>query len=225
MSCVRWLSLGFSLSSRMWRPRYSGDMQHFTRSLFALVLSLISVLALSIPDFSMPAHAAPTKIAVNSSESVGTKIAATAEACLGKKMWSGYGLSTGYLGCAAAVSNVLKKAGFSAGHSAAVTQLRNQLLASKCAREFVIRGGPKEELLDNKLNAIARPGDIVLAFAKPPESNWNGGGNAHCGILSAPTEICTNDWNDGIWKKLNIHLMFDYYPYLRIIRIEKLPVH
>ncbi len=159
----------------------------------------------------------------SSANRIGSKFASTAEASLGNKMWAGYGLSTGYLGCAAAVSNVLKKAGFREGHSAAVTQLRNQLLASKCAREFIVRSGPKDELLDSKLNAIARPGDIVLAFAKPPESNWNGGGNAHCGILSAPTEICTNDWNDGIWKKLNIHLMFDAYPYLRIIRIEKLP--
>lgn len=214
--------VGFSLSQRMLRPHYSGVMQNQIRTLFALLLSSIffAVFAQSISALSMPAQ-----IAASSSGSVGSKITVVAESCLGKKMWSGYGLSTGYLGCAAAVSNVLKKAGFTKGHSAAVTQLRNQLLASKCAREFVIRGGPKEELLDSKLNAIARPGDIVLAFAKPPETNWNGGGNAHCGILSAPTEICTNDWNDGIWKKLNIHLMFDAYPYLRIIRIEKSPPH
>lgn len=152
----------------------------------------------------------------------GLKVSATAQSCLGKKMWGGYGLSSGYLGCAAAVSNVLKKSGFSYGHSAAVTQLRNQLLASHCVKEFVIRRGPATPLDDTKLNAIARPGDVVLAFAKPPESDWNGGGNAHCGILSSSTEICTNDWNDGIWKKLNIHLMFDYYPYLRIVRIESL---
>jgi hypothetical protein len=155
-------------------------------------------------------------------QSVGLKVAATAESCLGKKMWKGYGLSSGYLGCAAAVSNVLKQSGYTYGHSAAVTQLRNQLLASHCVKEFVIRSGPNVQLEDGKLNAIAKPGDIVLAFAKPPESNWNGGGNAHCGILSSSTDICTNDWNDGIWKKLNIHLMFDYYPYLRIVRIEKL---
>ncbi|MBS1953947.1 MAG: hypothetical protein JST89_07175 [Cyanobacteria bacterium SZAS-4] len=197
-------------------------MQQFPRRFFALALSLISF---TVFAFSLPAFSTPAQTAVNSSEAVGPKIAATAQACLGKKMWLGYGLKTGYLGCAAAVSNVLKKAGSSAGHSAAVTQLRNQLLASKCAREFIIRRGPKEELLDSKLNSIARPGDIVLAFAKPPESDWNGGGNAHCGILSAATEICTNDWNDGIWKKLNIHLMFDYYPYLRIIRIDRLSSH
>ena len=194
--------------------------KHFHRLLFTPVFPpvlssiFICVSTLSLPALSIPAHSA-----ASSAEPVGSKLASSAEASLGKKMWSGYGLSTGYLGCAAAVSNVLKKAGFSAGHSAAVTQLRNQVLASKCAREFVIRSGPKEELLDSRLDAIARPGDIVLAFAKPPESNWNGGGNAHCGILSASTEICTNDWNDGIWKKLNIHLMFDAYPYLRIIRI------
>ncbi len=195
-------------------------MKNLNRLLLALVLASTSFI---VPALSVPSQISASQVSASSSEAVGAKFASAAETSLGKKMWTGYGLSTGYLGCAAAVSNVLKKAGFSAGHSAAVTQLRNQLLASKCAREFVIRSGPKEELLDSKLNAIARPGDIVLAFAKPPESNWNGGGNAHCGILGAPTEICTNDWNDGIWKKLNIHLMFDAYPYLRIIRIEKLP--
>ncbi len=156
-----------------------------------------------------------------SSKETGAKLALVAESCLGKKMWTGYGLSSGYLGCAAAVSNVLKISGFKYAHSAAVTQLRNQLLGSRCTREIIVRKGPKDELLDSKLVSVARPGDIVLAFMKPPESDWNGGGNAHCGILSNSSEICTNDWNDGIWKKLNIHLMFDYYPYLRIVRVEK----
>jgi hypothetical protein len=186
-------------------------------------LRFLLAMAMLLTSFNERSLAARSQVPAVPSQGIGAKMTSTAEACLGKKMWTGYGLSTGYLGCAAAVSNVTKKAGFAAGHSAAVSQLRNQLLASKCCREFVIRSGPKEDLSDSKLNAVAQPGDIVLAFAKPPESNWNGGGSAHCGILSAPTEICTNDWNDGIWKKLNIHLMFDAYPYLRIIRIEKFP--
>jgi hypothetical protein len=156
-----------------------------------------------------------------SQSSVGNKIAAAAEACLGKKMWEGYGLSTGYLGCAAAVSNVLKTTGFTTAHSAAVTLMRQQLLGCKNIREIIICDGAKDKLTDSKLIALARPGDILVAFAKPPAPNYNGGGNAHCGILSTPTEICTNDWNDGVWKKLNIHLMFDYYPYVRLIRLDK----
>jgi hypothetical protein len=80
---------------------------------------------------------------ISNPELIKTRIVAEARSCVGKKMWTGYGLSTGYLGCAAAISNVLKKAGCTAGHSAAVTQLRNQLIASRCTREIVVRSGPK----------------------------------------------------------------------------------
>jgi len=160
------------------------------------------------------ATAAPTE--------AGKKIACAAQLSVGKKMWKGYGLPNGTLGCAAALSNVLKAAGVSTAHSAAVVQVRRQLLTDKSkVQELIIRNGPQEELKDDKLNALAQPGDIVLAFAKPP-SNPNGGPDAHCGILATPTDIFTNDWNDGIWKKVNIHQMFDYYPYLRLVRIEKL---
>lgn len=175
-----------------------------------------------VTGVTLSALAARAAVAIPApSPAVGSNISKVAESCLGKQMWKGYGLASGYLGCAAAVSNVLKKSGYSSAHSAAVVVMRNQMLSSKHAREIVIRNGPKEELLDSKLEKLAQPGDVVVAFMKPPEKNFNGGGNAHCGILSTATEICTNDWNDGIWKKLNIHLMFDYYPYLRIIRIEK----
>lgn len=152
----------------------------------------------------------------------GERISLAARNSLGKQMWKGYGLANGYLGCAAALSNVLNLAGYKQAHSAAVTAVRNQLLAKKDGvRKLIIRDGPKEELLDSKLLSLAKPGDIVLAFAKPPGTSWNGGGDAHCGILATPTDIYTNDWNDGIWKKVNIHQMFDYYPYLRILRMER----
>lgn len=42
----------------------------------------------------------------------------TATACCGKKMWSGFGLATGKLGCAAALSNVINKAGLKCKGSA-----------------------------------------------------------------------------------------------------------
>jgi hypothetical protein len=69
------------------------------------------------------------------------------------------------------------------------------------------------------MKQIAHPGDVVLAFKLPPDKNYNGGADAHCGILADGGDIYTNDWMDGIWKKVNIHLMFDYYPYVRLLRL------
>jgi hypothetical protein len=139
---------------------------------------------------------------------------------VGKQMWKGYGLSSGALGCAAALSNVLKQGGVADAHSAAVIVVRNQLLHGKAkAKELVLRNSEGVGINDAKLKSIAHPGDVVFAFMKPPP-NPNGGPNAHCGILGENGDIYTNDWNDGIWKSLNIHLMFDYYPYIRLIRFD-----
>jgi hypothetical protein len=139
---------------------------------------------------------------------------------VGKQMWKGYGLSSGTLGCAAALSNVLKQGGVDDAHSAAVIVVRNQLLHGKTkAKELVLRNSEGDAIDEAKMKSIGHPGDVVLAFMKPPP-NPNGGPNAHCGILGENGEIYTNDWNDGIWKEVNIHLMFDSYPYIRLIRLQ-----
>ncbi len=136
-------------------------------------------------------------------------------------MWKpGYGLANGKLGCAAAVCNVLKKSGIETVSSAGVVAMRGQLL-TRCAgsKEFVIRNGDGTQIDDTKLTAVARPGDIVLAFMEPP-SKPNGGPRAHCGIMGDGTNVYTNNWMDGIWTEVEIHQMFDYYPYIRLIRVS-----
>jgi hypothetical protein len=45
-----------------------------------------------------------------------------------------------------------------------------------------------------------------------------GGPNAHCGIMGEGTQVFTNNWLDGIWTEVEIHEMFDYYPYVRLLR-------
>jgi hypothetical protein len=165
-----------------------------------------------IMTFLLSAPSAPTDL----SQTIYT----AAKKDVGKQMWKGYGLSSGALGCAAALSNVLQQGGVADAHSAAVIAVRKQLLHGKTkAKELVLRNGEGDSIDETKMKTIAHPGDVVLAFMKPPP-NPNGGPNAHCGILGENGEIYTNDWNDGIWKEVNIHLMFDSYPYIRLIRLQ-----
>ncbi len=140
---------------------------------------------------------------------------------LGKELWKpGYGLSVGTLGCAAAVCNVLKKAGVTKVSSPVVTVMRRQLLSKGC-REFIVRDGDgKKAINDQMLLKHSRPGDILIATMEPP-SRLNGGGNAHCGIMAKGLQIYTNDWNNGIWSEVNVHQMFDTYPYVRLLRLPQ----
>ncbi len=139
---------------------------------------------------------------------------------LGKEMWKpGYGLSVGTLGCAAAVCNVLKKAGITKVSSPVVTVMRRQLLSKGC-REFIVRNGEGKALNDQMLLKYSRPGDILIATIEPP-NRLNGGGNAHCGIMAQGLQIYTNDWNNGIWSEVNVHQMFDAYPYVRLVRLPQ----
>lgn len=141
--------------------------------------------------------------------------------CLGREMWKpGYGLTKGTLGCAAAVCNVLKASGNSSVHSAVVTVMRRQLLAPpNSCREFVVRNGEGRAIDDGVLLRCCQPGDILLGFKAPP-SALNGGANAHCGIMGQGTQVFTNNWMDGIWTEVEIHQMFDYYPYIRLLRFS-----
>ena len=173
-------------------------------SIFALVLLLTNL--------------APTFAA--SPDDRGKSIASTARACLGKEMWKpGYGLSNGKLGCAAAVCNVLKKSGVKNVSTAGVVAMRTQLLSLPGSKEFKIRSGEGSEIDDAKLLKIAQPGDILLAFKDPP-TRANGGPNAHCGLMGAGSQVYTNNWMDGVWTEIEIHQMFDYWPYIRLIRLS-----
>lgn len=149
----------------------------------------------------------------------GARIIQAARSSLGKEMWHGYGLKNGYLGCAAAVSNVLKKAGVSYVSTAGVVIMRSQLLhGSMRCREIILKDGGTEPINDKVVLIRSQPGDILVAFVDPP-SKPNTGGNAHCGIMSDGLNTCTNDWDDGIWKSVNVHLMFDQYRYVRLLRL------
>jgi hypothetical protein len=145
------------------------------------------------------------------------RLAQAAAQSEGKQMWGGYGLSSGKLGCAAALCNVFKSADVSKARSDTVTAVRSRLLAEGCT-EVMLSG---KNRTDEALRKNSAAGDILLAFMQPP-SKPNGGPNAHCGILVGGADICTNDWMDGIWKRVNVHLMFDYFPYWCILH---LPAH
>jgi hypothetical protein len=146
------------------------------------------------------------------------QILAAAKSCLGKKMWSGYGLRVGTLGCAAALSNVLKQGGVAQGRSATVVVLRRQLLAVPSAREIIVKR-IAEPLNIQRLKECSKPGDVLLAFMEPP-TKLNGGPNAHCGIMGDKATVYTNDWNDGIWKNDQYEKYFYYYKDVRLIRFD-----
>jgi len=157
---------------------------------------------------------------VAASENSGKTISTTARGCLGREMWKpGYGLSNGKLGCAAAVCNVLKKAGVKKVSTAGVVAMRNQLLSLPGSKEFNIRSGEGNEIDDAKLLRISQPGDILLAFKDPPTKS-NSGPNAHCGVMGSGTQVYTNNWMDGVWTEVEIHQMFDYWTYIRLIRLS-----
>ena len=152
-------------------------------------------------------------------QELGEVIARSARESLGKKMWLGYGLSSGLLGCAAAVSNVLKNAGVKDAHSAGVVMMRNQLMrGAHNYKEIILKNGSDDYIPDDLLQKSAQPGDILLAFMEIP-SKPNLGSNAHCGIMGDGINVYTNDWKDGIWKYVNIHRMFESYRHIRLLRL------
>ncbi len=162
-------------------------------------------------------HTTPANSALAYNIATAQKILKAANSSVGKKMWFGYGLSSGQLGCAAALCNVLKASGITSGKSATVVVVRRQLLAERGAKEIVIKSQPGD-IDDQNLTKLAKPGDILMAYMAPPPS-LNGGPNAHCGIIGEDGTVYTNDWNDGIWKHSDIHKYFDFYPHIRVIRL------
>jgi hypothetical protein len=97
--------------------------------------------------------------------------------------------------------------------------MRSQLLSLPGSKEFKIRSGEGLEIDTAKFLKIAQPGDILLAFKDPP-TRANSGPDAHCGVMGAGSQVYTNNWMDGIWTEVEIHQMFDYWPYIRLIRLS-----
>lgn len=181
--------------------------------LTSLTVSLFVALVIAI-------FVVPISRAQSVSSSLSTKIEKAAQDSVGKKMWFGFGLPNGHLGCAASVSNVLKKAGIKNVSSAATKYMRAKIRKSAYkTQEFRIKEGGNKAIDDKRLAQVAKPGDVLIAFMDPlPKGNI--GPKAHCGIISRNGKVFTNDWNDGIWKHASIHTYFDSYEYLRVIRFK-----
>ena len=184
--------------------------------MFLTFLGCSSLSAFMLESAAAPQSTLPPKV------SSGQQLFLKAKQCVGREMWRpGYGLANGTLGCAAAVSNVFKANGNQSVHSAVVTVMRRQLLAPpNLCQEFVIRNGEGKSINDAVLLKNSQPGDILLAFMEAP-SKINGGPNAHCGVMGVGTQVFTNNWLDGIWTEVEIHQMFDYYPYVRLLRLPQ----
>lgn len=147
------------------------------------------------------------------------KILSSAEESVGKKMWLGYGLANGKLGCAAALSNVLKKAGYPQAKSAAVVVVRKQLLSSTLnAKETAVKNSKEYGVDVKKLRELSQPGDLIFGYTTTPDKP-NAGPNAHCGVVAENGEVFANDWNDGIWKRAVADKFFAWYPYIYVMRI------
>jgi hypothetical protein len=171
---------------------------------------LFCLLMACATPFTKPAHAA---------EPAAKRLATAARESVGKELWKpGYGLSVGTYGCSAAICNILKKIGIKNVSSALVTVMRRQLLNNAHCSELTVRDGKGTQIDDAVLLKLGRPGDILVATMEPP-GRLNGGGNAHCGIMGNGTQIYTNDWNNGIWSSVNVHQMFDAYPYVKLLRL------
>lgn len=172
-----------------------------------------AIVLLSTPvDAMPPASSAPLQ--------VDERIVQTSKASLGKPMWHGYGLPSGKLGCAAAVSNVLKASGVKGVSSAAVYIVRRQLLKHPdyVATEVCVQKGRTSGVDTKTFMSVSKPGDVLLAFSDPPDRP-NLGPNAHCGFVGTDGKVYTNDWNDGIWKYAPVEQYFSFYPYLYVVRL------
>jgi len=100
----------------------------------------------------------------------GDNIVACANKEVGQSMWAcspyASGTDNGRLGCAASVSEVLKRSGYSYANSAGVQELASQLTA---------HGWQKINVADHP--ELVRPGDVVYGIDQKP------GKSAHIGII------------------------------------------
>lgn len=141
----------------------------------------------------------------------------TATDSCGKKMWSGFGLSKGTLGCAAALSNVLNKAGLKCKGSAVVVVLRKQILAHPGTKEILIKNSSTYGVDKSIMALKSEPGDLIFGYMLPV-SQPNLGGNAHCGVVADKGTVMGNDWTDGVWKQVDVDQYFSSYKYVYLIK-------
>ncbi len=132
-------------------------------------------------------------------------------------MWTGFGLPNGKLGCAAALSNILNRAGLKCKGSAVVVVLRKQILAHNGTKELLIKHSNDYGVDKKVLEAKASPGDLIFGYMRPTNEP-NLGGNAHCAVVSTQGRVMGNDWNDGIWKDVDADQYFSFYKYVYLIK-------
>ncbi len=200
--------------------------RNFVLTAFGVLISVASSLS-----WMLSANGAPEKsgdddrrdtisASVQSKANKSTSILHAAEESVGKKMWKGFGLADGSLGCAASLSNVLALAGVKYARAPLTKVVRQKLINGPIkASEHVIKAGGDGPIDDATVSKVARPGDVLVAFMDPlPRGSV--GPKAHCGIIGPNATVFTNDWNDGIWKHASIHTYFDSYRHINVIRLQ-----
>lgn len=114
-----------------------------------------------------------------------------------KRLWAmgdfANSVKGGRLGCAAAVSEVLKMSGFSYANSAGVGNMVDILKR---------HGWTQVELKD------ARPGDVVYG-GKPGTRWWEGGGNAHIGVVGEDGQVFHNSSGRRRWVQDDLTAVFN----------------
>jgi hypothetical protein len=181
----------------------------------------ITLIALFAFSAALKCDARPGSSPAVSETSSSQRIFATASESVGKKMWYGFGLPSGKLGCAAALSNVLNKSGIAVAHSAAVVVVRRQLLKSSFSvTETGVKSSKDYGVDIKKLQAASEPGDLIFGYMTTPDKP-NLGPDAHCGVIAGKGEVFANDWNDGIWKRVEADRFFAWYPHIYVMRVGK----
>jgi len=187
-------------------------------------MTAVLVSVLNFPCYAAPAVSlrdADNSVLQTKSVTANEKILAVAGKSTGKKMWSGFGLSSGQFGCAAALSNILRQSGITVAHSAAVVVVRRQLLNSSLkVKETVVKRSKDQGVDIKKLQEVSEPGDLIFGYMSSPDKP-NLGPDAHCGVIAERGEVFANDWNDGIWKRAETDKFFGFYPYIYVIHVGK----
>ena len=95
--------------------------------------------------------------------------------------------------------------------------LRKQILTLPGTKEILIKNSSAYGVDKNILARKSEPGDLIFGYMLPV-SQPNLGGNAHCGVVSDKGTVMGNDWNDGIWKQVDVDQYFSFYRYVYLIK-------
>ena len=116
---------------------------------------------------------------------------------------------------------MLGKSGITVARSAAVVIVRRQLRKSTFdVRETLVKSSKGYGVDIGRLKAASQPGDLIFGYTTTPDKP-NLGPDAHCGVVAGDGEVFANDWNDGIWKRVEAHTFFAWYPYIYVMRVGK----